>query len=123
MYYYFCPVLLDFFWGGENFLHMLLSSAVHNMFAFSFSVFIHFMSYYIGYSITLNFSNSVWEPQLCMQSIWPAAIHGRAGPGPASLSVNVQMADRKWACLGGGDLPSSLSLGGATSLSLVCCVR
>ena len=43
-------VLFFGFFGGRVrvFLHMLLSPAFHNIFAFSFLVFIHFMSYYIG---------------------------------------------------------------------------
>lgn len=43
LYHDFCPDFWIFFGGGESFLRMLLSPAIHNIFAFSFPVFIHFM--------------------------------------------------------------------------------
>lgn len=50
----FCIVIFVLFFGfffggeGERFLRMLLSPAIHNIFAFSFLVFIPFMPYYVG---------------------------------------------------------------------------
>lgn len=53
--YYFFPFFLVNFFGGEDFLRSVqLSPAIH-IFVSSFSIFIHFMSSYVGESVKIEF--------------------------------------------------------------------